>query len=193
MTCGSGAQRVQNEYLNHWPNETYPAGCYNPNSRLDGGGLGPHARNPAEAIDIGIEVPYRGRSSVGQTIFMDLYAHRARLGIVQLIYSGQIWSATTEPGLIRPYTANLHLDHIHCQFTPAAATNPALTRLPFGPTEEDDLTPQQADTLNWIAAWIKNGGYKARSDGKPSRIEQVETDVRAIRAQVAAIKAKLEA
>ncbi len=64
------------------------------------------------------------------------------------------------------------------------------------PVPEDDLTPEQAiqlqaiydalvtdpatkkprsiaDRLGWNGNWIKSGGYDARSDGKPSRIEEI--------------------
>ncbi len=53
------------------------------------------------------------------------------------------------------------------------------------PQGDDDLTDAQAAQLNetalrvaaledkigWLCAWIKDGGYPARSDGKPSRVE----------------------
>ncbi len=56
-----------------------------------------------------------------------------------------------------------------------------------GNVGDDDLTPDQAAQLNetalrvaaledkigWLCAWIKDGGYPARSDGKPSRVESI--------------------
>lgn len=144
MGCQAGAATVQRELLEHWPAETYNAGCFNPNSFFDGTTT-PSAHGKGEAIDIGIEVPWRGRGSVGQAIFLWLYANRGRLGIVQLIWDGQIWSATNQPGVIRPYTANLHRDHIHVQFTPQAARNGALHAAPFDGTTTP--TQQEADEM----------------------------------------------
>lgn len=55
------------------------------------------------------------------------------------------------------------------------------------PQGEDDLTPDQATQLNatalrvadmedkigWILAYLKDGGYDKRGDGKPSRVESI--------------------
>jgi hypothetical protein len=130
VPCQAGAQRVQNEILNHWPDDTYNAGCFNPNSVLDGTNT-PSDHALGEAIDIGIEPDERGRVQAGQAIFNFMWLNRSRLGLKQLIWDGQIWSATNQPNLIRPYTANPHRDHIHASFFSAAARNPALTAKPF--------------------------------------------------------------
>lgn len=148
MSCGSGVARVQNEILNYprWAGKTYNAGCYNPDSELDGSGQkGPHARNPAEAGDIGIHPPYRGRSSYGQEIFGLLYAKRFQIGCVQLIWDAQIWSAGNHPNLIRPYTTNPHRDHIHFQLKKPFALNPATTILPItaAPTAPDEPVDEE--------------------------------------------------
>lgn len=135
MGCQAGALRVLGEVTNHWREATFPigqdpTGCYNPNSKLDGSDK-PSTHAKGEAIDVGIRPSARGRTGTGQEIFLFLHANRARLGILQLIWDGQIWSATNRPDLIRPYTSNPHRDHIHCQFTPDAARDPRLTVLPF--------------------------------------------------------------
>ena len=155
MGCQSGAARVQGEILNHWPRELYNAGCFNPASKLDGTNR-PSAHAKGEAIDLGVHPPYRGRGSVGQQVFLWLHANRARLGIVQLIWDGQIWSASNRPGEIRPYPDNPHRDHIHCQFTPEAARNPRLTALPFDQQEEDAMTPAQEEKLDRLLAYHEN-------------------------------------
>lgn len=161
MGCQVGAQRLQNDILNRWGPQTYNAGCFNPNSFYDGTHT-PSAHGKGEAIDIGIEPAFRGRHSTGQEIFMHLYRNRGRYGIVQLIWDGQIESETNQPGVIRPYTANPHRDHIHVQFTPQAARNAglSLSDTPSAPPQEDDvLTNDQQAQLN-AAVMLSKAAYE---------------------------------
>jgi len=161
MGCQPGCVRLQTAVLAHWADATYNAGCYNPASKLDGSNT-PSAHARGEAIDIGIKTAYRGRNSTGQTIFGWLHSQRARLGIVQLIYDNQIWSASNQPNLIRPYTANAHHDHVHCQLNPTAARDATLnvgigaSPTPDVPQEDDDMTEDQAKQLAAVHAFMVN-------------------------------------
>lgn len=127
MPCQAGARRVLDEvYDGPWGQYLDNPGCFNPSSTLDGTDIpGPHARG--EADDFGIRVPFRGSNSKGQELFLLLYKYRWALGFVQLIYNYQIWTASRDNEGIRRYNANPHGDHIHAQFTPAAARNPNLS------------------------------------------------------------------
>jgi hypothetical protein len=130
MGCQAGCVKLQANVLNHWDPQTYNAGCYNPTSKLDDGVTpSPHAKG--EAIDIGIEVPFRGRNSTGQEIFMWFYNNRVTLHIVQIIWDGQVWSASRAADGIHAYTVNLHNDHIHVQLSASAAADPTLPIPPF--------------------------------------------------------------
>jgi len=119
-----------NEVLNYprWEGKTYSAGCYNPSSRTDGGSISPHARNPAEAGDIGIKPAWRGRNSIGQEIFGLLIVRARQIGLVQGIWDGQIW--TDSRPYIRAYTTNPHRDHIHFQLAKSFALS---SRTTLGP------------------------------------------------------------
>lgn len=131
MTCQAGCVKLQTKILEHWDPQTYNAGCFNPNSFYDGTRTpSDHARG--EAFDVGIEVPYRGRQSTGQMIFLWLYLNRHALGLVQIIWYGQIWDNRNGHGeSIRPYIANAHLDHIHVSMGPVAARDALLAIPPF--------------------------------------------------------------
>lgn len=51
-----------------------------------------------------------------------------------------------------------------------------------GSLEEDDMfTDEDRDKVNWIFAILKEGGYGARGDGKPSRVEATLNELRALR------------
>jgi len=153
--CQAGCTRIQAQILNHWAAQTYNAGCYNPLSVLDDGHTpSPHALG--EAIDIGILPAFRGRTSYGQEIFLWLHANVGRLGIVQLIYCEQIWSASNQPGSIRPYMVNPHFDHIHCQLNPTAARDASLTAEPLPgaapapvPPPPEEVETEVSSTASW--------------------------------------------
>lgn len=134
MGCQAGCTKLQTAVLKRWDPQTYNAGCFNPASKLDGTNT-PSAHALGEAIDIGIEPAYRGRTDAGQAIFLWLHEHRIELGILQLIWDGQIWSAFNQPGVIRPYTANPHRDHIHCQLGKATAYDAGL-KIPAFPGDD---------------------------------------------------------
>jgi len=65
--------------------------------------------------------------------------------------------------------------------------HPAFASIPQPAPTEDDLTPEQAadlkgvalrmidleDKVGWILAYLKDGGYDKRADGKPSRVEAI--------------------
>lgn len=175
--CQPGCVQQQQAILAHWDPQTYNAGCYNPASVLDDGHTpSPHAQG--KAYDTGIEPAYRGRNSVGQEIFLWMYANRTALGIVQLIYSEQIWSISHAGEGIRSYTVNPHFDHIHCQLADPYAFNthplPAFPGQPSPPPAPPAgggsglPTVRQGDSgaaVRFAQQLLANAGYHLSVDG----------------------------
>lgn len=158
------------------------SGCLSETSQLSGGGWSWHKYG--KAIDLGCWWYDDGDKADGDRAWNYVLTHAGDYGLQQMIWGDRIVDIR-DGYKVRRYPGRDHYNHIHIAFSYAASQNWQI------PTE-DDLTPEQADTLNWIGLWLKDGGYPARSNGKVSRVEHIEAKVNAIELRVIALQEKMD-
>lgn len=119
----------------------------------------PSRHSDGSAWDQGIPTGARGaaRPELGMQAIELVCTHGKRLGITLAIYNRRVWSAGSPNG--RPYTGkHPHYDHIHWDFTNAAAQNLTYATLVavLGPVSGAAPKPQPTNGLNagqlkWLA------------------------------------------
>lgn len=163
--CTPGAVFLREMIFARWPKYRGDAGCYLHNGKTDSGNPSFHSRG--RAIDVWIAT---GHLDVGTAIFEWCVAHRVEIGLCEVIFNRRIWRGDNLGAGVHAYTVNPHTDHVHIAINRDAAAR----LLPFYqrvgdpiPTGDDDLTPEQAQQLKDIHAFISEIKVATPPAGSP--------------------------
>jgi hypothetical protein len=112
-----------------------------------------HNPRPGDGVVCAIDI--RGRDTA-RAVWEHLLKTRDRR-VKYVIFDGKLVSAVNQPWVIRPYKGtNPHRDHLHLSVgrgPDGRSTGPVDDTTPWGltgsptPPEEDEMTPQQLDTI----------------------------------------------